>query len=167
MLQAAMLLRIHNENQSVRTVALKGEKGTHHAGAVAGRGGCQQGRLQQLDEQEVPNMVGPKLALKAVLGLAFWTCHDASIGDEDVQLLALDQEVGSTLPDRLQVVQLQLQDVDLSLAARVACCNLLCNFLALLDIPGYDRSLLRLEMASRALDSRNEDCEACGARTWR
>ena len=87
-------------------------------------------------------MVGAKLALEAVFGLGLWTRHDASVGDEDVQLLALAQEVGSALPDRLQVVQLQLQDLDLSLAARVACSNLLCDLLALLDIPECGRSSL-------------------------
>ena len=112
-------------------------------------------------------MVGAKLALKAVLGLGLWTRHDASVGDEDVQLLALAQEVGSTLPDRLQVVELQLQDLDLSLAARVACSNLLCDFLALLDIPGCRRSSLHGAMSCRTIECQNAYRGACGPRTWR
>ncbi len=160
-------MRTNTQASARQECAFKGKTDSHHAGVVAGRGGCQQGGLQELNEQEVSDMIGAKLELKAVLGLSLWTCHDASIGDEDVQLLALAQEVGSTLSDRLQVVQLQLEDIDLPLAARVACSDLLCDILALLDIPGCGRSLLCSAVPIGSVEKRERYRGACGPRTWR
>ena len=57
------------------------ERSSHGSGAYysrvegGGRAG-QQGRQQELEEQEVAKVVGAQLGLKAILCLAFWACHD-------------------------------------------------------------------------------------------
>ena len=73
----------------------------------------QKQRHQHLCQQEVSQVVGAQLHLKAIGCLPIWAGHDAGIVDEDVNLVLIVQEMLCTLPHRVQGRKVKLHHINL------------------------------------------------------
>ncbi len=109
----------------------------HVAVAMAGRGeindaaAAPQQRGDLVDEDEVTEVIRAELGLESIHGLAERRGHDAGIGDDHVERLALGQQAVGGFADALQAGEIELHELE---RAAVGCG----------DFPHVARSAFRL-----------------------
>src|SRR3954447_19186146 len=65
-------------------------------------------RFEQIEEEEVAQVISPKLRLETVDGRAVWGGHDPSVADQDIQNLGTAKNIGCCLSYARQRTQIQL-----------------------------------------------------------
>ena len=104
-------------------------------------------------------VVCTKLSLEAVGSATFGSCHDASVGDQDVETLILGQERVRTLADTCQGVEVEFQEVSPAAMEDVTQCLLSLSKIPDSKIQGgtsLEKSLSSFDAKSRGTSS-NQD----------
>lgn len=81
----------------------------HHSRIEVGGRRCEKSGLKELKEEEVGEVVGAELSLKAIGCLTLWGRHHAGIIDKDIQTLALLQKSFGSFAHALERIEINLQ----------------------------------------------------------